>query len=100
MTILDAVPEVQDSPPEVSFPRTKPPGITERLAVASARRPKRTLAIWGKHDPFFIPAGARAYCKDNPNAEVRFLDTGHFATETHVVEIAAAMKKFLAYALK
>jgi pimeloyl-ACP methyl ester carboxylesterase len=58
------------------------------------------LAIWGKHDPFFIPAGARAYCEDNPNAEVRFLDTGHFATETHVVEIAAAMKKFLAYALK
>jgi pimeloyl-ACP methyl ester carboxylesterase len=54
------------------------------------------LAIWGKHDPFFIPAGAAAYLKDNRNAQVQFLDTGHFATETHVVEIAAAMKKFLA----
>jgi pimeloyl-ACP methyl ester carboxylesterase len=54
------------------------------------------LAIWGKHDPFFIPAGAEAYRKDIPNAQVQFLDTGHFATETHVVEIAAAMKQFLA----
>ena len=53
------------------------------------------LAIWGKNDPFFIPAGAEAFRKDLPNAEVQFLDTGHFATETHVVEIAAAMKKFL-----
>jgi pimeloyl-ACP methyl ester carboxylesterase len=53
------------------------------------------LAIWGKHDPFFIPAGAEAYRKDLPNARVQFLDTGHFATETHVVEIAAAMREFL-----
>ncbi len=54
------------------------------------------LAIWGKNDPFFIPAGAEAYRKDIPNAQVQFLDTGHFATETHYVEIAAAMKEFLA----
>jgi pimeloyl-ACP methyl ester carboxylesterase len=53
------------------------------------------LAIWGKNDPFFIPAGAKAYRKDLPNAKVQFLDTGHFATETHVVEIAAAMREFL-----
>ena len=53
------------------------------------------LAIWGKNDPFFIPAGAEAFRKDIPNAGVRFLDTGHFAIETHVVEIAAAMKEFL-----
>jgi pimeloyl-ACP methyl ester carboxylesterase len=52
------------------------------------------LAIWGKNDPFFIPAGAKAFQKDLPNAEVQFLDTGHFAIETHVVEIAAAMKTF------
>ena len=56
------------------------------------------LAIWGKHDPFFIAAGAEAYRKDLPNAKVQFLDTGHFATETHVVEIAAAMREFLATA--
>lgn len=54
------------------------------------------LAIWGKNDPFFIPAGAEAFRKDIPNAQVTFLDTGHFAIETHVVEIAAAMKEFLA----
>ena len=53
------------------------------------------LAIWGKNDPFFIPAGAKAFQKDLPSATVQFLDTGHFATETHVVEIAAAMKEFL-----
>ncbi len=53
------------------------------------------LAIWGKNDPFFIPPGAEAYRKDLPNAKVQFLDTGHFAIETHVVEIAAAMKEFL-----
>ena len=53
------------------------------------------LAIWGKNDPFFIPAGAEAFRKDIPDAQVRFLDTGHFAIETHVVEIAAAMREFL-----
>ena len=53
------------------------------------------LAIWGKNDPFFIPAGAEAFRKDLPNAKVQFLDTGHFALETHVVEIAAAMRDFL-----
>jgi pimeloyl-ACP methyl ester carboxylesterase len=53
------------------------------------------LAIWGKHDPFFLPAGAEAYRRDNPNATVRFLDTGHFALETHVEEIAFAMRQLL-----
>jgi pimeloyl-ACP methyl ester carboxylesterase len=53
------------------------------------------LAIWGKNDPFFIPAGAEAFRKDLPNAQVHFLDTGHFAIETHVEEIAAAMREFL-----
>jgi pimeloyl-ACP methyl ester carboxylesterase len=56
------------------------------------------LAIWGKNDPFFIPAGAEAFRRDNPNAVVEFLDTGHFALETHVNVIAAAMRKFLAKA--
>jgi len=53
------------------------------------------LAIWGKNDPFFLPAGAKAFQKDLPSAKVEFLDTGHFAIETHAVEIAAAMKEFL-----
>jgi pimeloyl-ACP methyl ester carboxylesterase len=52
------------------------------------------LAIWGKNDPFFIPAGAEAFRRDIPGAQVTMLDTGHFALETHVVEIAAAMNEF------
>ena len=52
------------------------------------------LAIWGKNDPFFIPAGAEAFRRDIPGAQIKILDTGHFALETHVVEIAAAMKEF------
>jgi pimeloyl-ACP methyl ester carboxylesterase len=53
------------------------------------------LAIWGKNDPFFIPAGAEAFRNDIPNARIQFLNTGHFAIETHFVDIAAAMKEFL-----
>jgi pimeloyl-ACP methyl ester carboxylesterase len=53
------------------------------------------LAIWGKNDPFFIPAGAKAFRKDLPDAKVQLLDTGHFALETHVEEIAIAMRTFL-----
>jgi len=52
------------------------------------------LAVWGKNDPFFIPAGAEAFRRDIPGAQVKMLDTGHFALETHVAEIAAAMRQF------
>jgi pimeloyl-ACP methyl ester carboxylesterase len=52
------------------------------------------LAVWGKNDPFFLPAGAEAFRRDIPNADVRFLDTGHFALETHAAEIAAAIRDF------
>ena len=54
------------------------------------------LAVWGRNDPFFLPPGAEAFRRDNPNAEVQFFDTGHFALETHVAEIAAAIHAFLA----
>jgi len=54
------------------------------------------LAIWGKNDPFFIPPGAEAYKRDIPNATVQFLNTGHFALETHVSEVAAAVRELLA----
>ena len=53
------------------------------------------LAVWGKNDPFFLPAGAEAFRRDLPAAVVRFLDTGHFALETHAAEIAAAIGEFL-----
>jgi pimeloyl-ACP methyl ester carboxylesterase len=53
------------------------------------------LAVWGRNDPFFLPAGAEAYRRDNPNAVVRLLDTGHFALETHAGEIASAVRELL-----
>jgi pimeloyl-ACP methyl ester carboxylesterase len=59
-----------------------------------SRRPP-LLAVWGKHDPFFLPPGAEAFKRDNPSAEVHFFDTGHFALETHTEEIAAAIQDFL-----
>ena len=55
----------------------------------------RFLAVWGKNDPFFLPAGAEAFRRDIPNAHVRFFDTGHFALETHCNEIASAIRDFL-----
>jgi pimeloyl-ACP methyl ester carboxylesterase len=57
------------------------------------------LAVWGKNDPFFLPAGAEGYRRDIPQAEVEFLPTGHFALETHYVEIAASIRRFLDRAL-
>jgi len=54
------------------------------------------LAVWGRSDPFFLPAGAEAFKRDIPGADVRFVDTGHFALETHVEPIAAAIREFLA----
>jgi pimeloyl-ACP methyl ester carboxylesterase len=53
------------------------------------------LAVWGKNDPFFLPAGAQAFKRDIATATVRFLDTGHFALETHAREIADEIRKFL-----
>jgi pimeloyl-ACP methyl ester carboxylesterase len=55
----------------------------------------RFLAVWGKNDPFFLPPGAEAFKRDIRDAVVRFLDTGHFALETHAAEIAAAIRDFL-----
>ena len=59
-----------------------------------AHRPP-LLAVWGRHDPAFVPAGAEAYKQDLPNAEVHLLDTGHFALETHGREIAGYVREFL-----
>jgi pimeloyl-ACP methyl ester carboxylesterase len=53
------------------------------------------LAIWGKSDPTFLPAGAEAFKRDVPDAEIHLLETGHFALETHTKEIADAVRAFL-----
>lgn len=55
-----------------------------------------TLAVWGKNDPFFVPPGAEAFRRDIPDAEVHFVDAGHFPLETHLDEIARIIRAFLA----
>ena len=58
------------------------------------------LAVWGKNDPFFLPAGAEAYKRDDPNAEVALFDTGHLALETDNDAIGARIMTFLDHAVK
>ncbi|WP_183559685.1 alpha/beta fold hydrolase [Mucilaginibacter sp. SP1R1] len=58
------------------------------------KKPK-LLAVWGNKDPFFLPAGAEGYKKDNPNATVKFYNTGHFALETHAHEIGEDVLNFM-----
>ena len=53
------------------------------------------LAVWGKNDPFFLPAGAEAFRRDVPQTVVQLFDTGHFALETHAGEIAQTIHNFL-----
>lgn len=53
------------------------------------------LAIWGRNDPSFIPAGAEAFKKDLPQAVIKYVDSGHFALESHHTEIASAIRAFL-----
>ena len=53
------------------------------------------LAVWGSNDPFFTPPGAEAFKRDIPNADLRYVPTGHFALETHADEIAKAIIDFL-----
>jgi pimeloyl-ACP methyl ester carboxylesterase len=54
-----------------------------------------TLIVWGRHDPFFVEAGARAYLRDLPQAELHVLDAGHFALETRGPQIADLIRRFL-----
>lgn len=58
-----------------------------------------TLAVWGKNDPFFLPQGAEAFRRDNPDADVHFVDAGHFPLETHLDEVARIVRTFLAQTL-
>ena len=74
--------------------RSNPPQYPVWHAYFREFRP-RTLLVWGKNDPFFGPEGATAFQRDLPNAELHLLDTGHFALEEDVVEIAGNIRCFL-----
>ena len=58
------------------------------------------LAVWGDKDPFFLPPGAEAFARDLPDAEISFVDAGHFALESRVIEIAERIASFLTERLR
>lgn len=74
--------------------RTNIPLYPVWQAYFRERRPP-TLVIWGANDEIFVGPGAAPYQRDNPEAEVHMLDTGHFALETHGPEIAGMIREFL-----
>jgi len=74
--------------------QTNLPKYPEWQAYFRKHRPP-TLVIWGKNDAIFLAAGAEPYRRDNPQAEVHLLDTGHFALETHGPQIAMLIRDFL-----
>ena len=73
--------------------RTNVAAYADWQAYFRAYRPP-FLAVWGRNDPFFGPAGAEAFKRDLPDAEIHFVDSGHFALETHAPQIAALMLDF------
>lgn len=79
--------------------RTNPPLYPKWHEYVQRTRPP-LLAVWGKNDPIFLPAGAEAFKRDNPNAEVHLLDTGHFALEEDAPAIATFIRNFLNNNLK
>lgn len=54
-----------------------------------------TLIVWGQNDKGFLPAGATAYLRDVPKAELHLLDTGHFALEDKLDEMVPLIRNFL-----
>jgi pimeloyl-ACP methyl ester carboxylesterase len=60
--------------------------------AAFRRHQPKTLIVWGKNDPFFIPAGAEAYLTDLPRARLVWLDAGHFVLDENAATVAAEIK--------
>lgn len=67
-------------------------GLYDRWHAAFRAHQPRTLIIWGKNDPFFIPAGAEAFKRDLPQARLVWLDSGHFVLDENTPEVAAEIK--------
>jgi pimeloyl-ACP methyl ester carboxylesterase len=72
---------------------------SEWQAAFRAHHPK-TLIIWGKNDPFFVPEGARAYLKDLPDAKLVWLDSGHFVLDENGAQVAAEIRTNFAADIK
>ena len=63
----------------------------EWQAAFRQHRPK-TLVVWGRHDPFFIPPGAEAFLTDLPDAKLVWLDSGHFVLDENTQIVAQEIK--------
>lgn len=70
-----------------------------RLHAAFRAHAVPLLAVWGERDEIFGPAGARAFTGDLPDARVELLPGGHFLLESHLDEVAASVRTFLAGAV-
>jgi pimeloyl-ACP methyl ester carboxylesterase len=64
--------------------------------AAFRRHQPRTLIVWGRNDPFFIPAGAEAFERDLPQAKLMFLDAGHFVLDENAATVAEEIKTVFA----
>jgi len=74
--------------------RTNVASYSAWQAALRAHRPP-TLVVWGRNDPSFIAAGAQAFRRDLPDAEIHLLDAGHFALDEQNDEIARLILAFL-----
>jgi len=64
-------------------------------ALFRQHQPK-TLITWGKHDPFFVPAGAEAFLADLPQAKLVWLEAGHFVLDENAAQVASEIKSMFA----
>lgn len=78
---------------------TNPPLYPDLHAYLREHRPP-LLAVWGRNDPIFGPAGAEAFAQDVPDAEIHLLEGGHFLLESALDEAAALITDFLVRNLK
>lgn len=68
----------------------------EAWQAAFRKHQPKTLIVWGRNDPFFVPAGAEAFRRDLPDARLVWLDGGHFALEEYVDVVAEEIKSMFA----
>ncbi|MEG3175344.1 alpha/beta hydrolase [Sphingomonas sp. RB3P16] len=54
-----------------------------------------TIIVWGKNDKIFPATGATPYLRDLPKAELHMIDSGHFALEDKLDEMAPLIHDFL-----
>jgi pimeloyl-ACP methyl ester carboxylesterase len=66
--------------------------LYDRWHAAFRDHQPKTLILWGRQDPFFIPAGAEAFRTDLPEARLVWLDAGHFVLDENAATVAAEIK--------